>query len=416
MKRFLILCLIASLMLTGFPVYADSAGNNEAEKESSYELEPLSLSLDVKGAILMEANTGTVLYAYHEEEAFAPASVTKVMTLLLIAEAVDGGLLRPEDTVSVSEYAASMGGSQVYLKAGERMTVEELIKCTVIASANDAAVALAERCCGSEEAFVAMMNQRAAELGLQNTHFENVTGLDDSVEHHVMSARDIAVISRELIRHPIILKYSTLWQDTIRDGAFTLTNTNRLVRYYDGCTGLKTGSTAKAGYCISATAERDGMHLIAVIMGAETRDKRNAAARTLLDAGFSRYALFSSAAEADGPLPVRGGRQTEVRVEGAPLQRVILRRDKSAVVVSPSCPEVLSAPLRRGDTVGQVTYRVGERLLGVSELTVTEDVTRMSFFDVWCQILWRMLSGGGDTQTVHSSYSYTKKVENRKKL
>ena len=207
-----------------------------------------------KSAVLMEASTGKVLYAHNPAEAMPPASVTKIMTLLLVMECMDTGTLKWEDTVTASAHAASMGGSQIYLKEGEQMSARDLIKSVVIASANDAAVALAEHTYGSEEAFVARMNQRAAELGMVNTHFENTNGLDDTAQNHVTSAEDIAIMSRELIKHTEILEFSSTWMDTIRDGQFGLTNTNRLVRFYRGCNGLKTGSTAKAGFCVSVTA------------------------------------------------------------------------------------------------------------------------------------------------------------------
>lgn len=245
-------CLLAALLMltTILPVAALDPGE-----------------LDAKSALLMEAETGEVLYEMNADESLPPASVTKIMTLLLVMEAVDGGSISLEDNVSVSEKAAGMGGSQVFLSSGEQMSVETLIKCTVISSANDAAVALAEYVCGSEEAFVARMNERAAELEMNSTHFENATGLDDTTVNHVTSARDIAIMSAQLMRHDKILEFSSTWMDSIRDGAFTLTNTNRLVRFYDGATGLKTGSTSKAGFCMSATAKRGELHLIAVIMG-----------------------------------------------------------------------------------------------------------------------------------------------------
>ena len=216
------------------------------------------------------------------------------MTLTLVMEAVDSGKIRMDDVVTASAHAASMGGTQVFLEVGEQMSVEDLLKSVIIASANDAAVVLAEAIAGSEESFVAMMNVRAAELGMENTHFENTNGLDDTVTNHVTSARDIAIMSRELIRHEKILQYSSIWMDTVRNGEFGLTNTNRLVRFYRGATGLKTGSTSKAKFCMSATAKRDGMHLIAVIMGAETKDIRNTEATKLLDWGFANYSLYAS--------------------------------------------------------------------------------------------------------------------------
>ena len=242
---------------------------------------------DCRGAILMEAVTGQVLYEQNADEAMPPASVTKIMTLLLVMEAIEAGSLKWNDSVTASTRASSMGGSQIFLKEGEQMPVRDLVKSVVIASANDAALALAEAVSGSEEAFVRNMNQRAAELGMKNTVFENTNGLDDTAKNHVTSARDIAIMSRELIRHKEILTFSSTWMDTVRNGAFGLTNTNRLVRFYRGCNGLKTGSTAKAGFCVSATAERDGMTLICVIMGAANRDTRNAAAASLL-AGSGR--------------------------------------------------------------------------------------------------------------------------------
>ena len=253
-----------------------------------------SLDLDCKSAILMDAATGTMLYEQNADEALPPASVTKIMTLLIVMEAIDAGALKLDEQVSVSKNAASMGGSQIFLEEGEMMSVEDMLKSVIISSANDAAVALAEHVSGSEEAFVQKMNSRAAELGMKNTYFENTNGLDDTVTNHLTSARDIALMSRELIKHEKILEYSSIWMDTIRNGEFGLTNTNRLVRFYNGATGLKTGSTSKAKFCVSATAKRNGMHLICVIMGAETRDERNAIATKLLDYGFANYSLYTA--------------------------------------------------------------------------------------------------------------------------
>jgi D-alanyl-D-alanine carboxypeptidase (penicillin-binding protein 5/6) len=229
------------------------------------------------------------------------------MTLLLVMEAIDSGRIKLTDTVTTSERAASMGGSQIFLKVGEQMTVEDMLKSVIIASANDAACALAEHVSGSEEAFVKRMNERASELGMKNTYFENTNGLDDTAQKHLTSARDIAIMSRELIKHKKILQYSSIWMDTVRNGLFGLTNTNRLVRFYCGCTGLKTGSTSKAGFCISATAERDGVSLICVIMGAESGDSRNAIASKILDWGFSNYSVYSHVSEGLEPIKVKGG-------------------------------------------------------------------------------------------------------------
>ena len=276
------LCLLSALLLPA------------ASAESAPTLPVPAFTPNCKSAVLMEASTGRILYAHNPAEAMPPASVTKIMTLLLVMERIDEGALKWEDTITASAHASSMGGSQIYLKEGEQMTARDLIKSVVIASANDAAVALAEHTYGSEEAFVKRMNERAAELGMSSTHFENTNGLDDTALNHVTSAGDIAIMSRELIRHKEILEFSSTWMDTIRNGQFGLTNTNRLVRFYRGCNGLKTGSTKKAGFCVSVTAEREGMTLICVIMGAENRDIRNAEAQKLLDWGFATYGLFAA--------------------------------------------------------------------------------------------------------------------------
>ena len=301
--RKIISVLLLLTTIVGMLVLPTYAKNSDVPAIS----ESVDLNLDVTSAYLIDATTGTVLYSQNEYHEASPASVTKIMTLLLVCEALAGGVYTLDDTVNISACAASMGGSQVFLEEGEEFTVEELLKCTVIASANDAAVALAEYTAGSEGEFVRRMNQRAGELGLKNTCFENTTGLDDTVTSHYSCAADIAVMSRELIKHDIILKYSSMWQDSIRDGEFILTNTNRLVRYYNGCNGLKTGSTDKAGYCVSATAKRGNMQLIAVIMGAESRDKRNEAAGKLLDFGFANFALFEQHEEFLENIPVTKG-------------------------------------------------------------------------------------------------------------
>ncbi|MBR7033476.1 MAG: D-alanyl-D-alanine carboxypeptidase [Clostridia bacterium] len=340
-----------------------------------------------KSALLMEASTGTVLYSKNADEPLPPASVTKVMTLLLIMEAIDSGSLSLDEPVSVSEYAASMGGSQVYLEPGEKMTAEELIKCVVIASANDAAVALAEKVAGSETAFVALMNERASTLGIKNSHFENVTGLDDDTVDHVMSAYDIAVISRELMKHPKIFEFSKTWMDSIRNGAFGLTNTNRLICFYNGATGLKTGSTSKAKFCISATAERDGMHLIAVIMGSDTRDIRNEAAKQLLDWGFANYSVYKNDGGMIGKIRITGGKREEADVRCPSLVLLLPKSKAGTVKEEYTIDERISAPVKEGDKAGEVRYVSGEEVLTSAALTVAEDVERVGFFDVFLGVL-----------------------------
>ena len=307
-------------------------------------------------AVLIERQTGTVLYAKGETERRPPASVTKVMTLLLVAEAVDAGDIALDDMVTASERAASMGGSQIWLEQGEQLSVSDMIKCVAVVSANDCAVALAEHLCGSEAAFVERMNERAAELGLENTQFTNCTGLVDDTAHYTC-ALDIASMSRELLSHEWIKDYTTIWMDSVRDGASELTNTNKLVRFYDGCTGLKTGYTSTAMYCLSASAEREGTEYIAVIMHAESIDSRNADASALLDYGFANFRLC--------PL-TSGETLPEVAVELGTLDSVtpvydgggaVLLRAKDAEGLSWSLdlPESLPAPVRAGDVLGKLT-------------------------------------------------------------
>lgn len=345
-----------------------------------------SLKLNCKSAILMEATTGTILYSQNAEEALPPASVTKVMTLLLVMEAIDAGTIRVDDTVSISANAASMGGSQVFLEEGEEMKLEDLLKSVVIASANDAAVALAEYISGSVDTFVAKMNAKAAELGMTATKFENVTGLDDTAENHLTSAKDIATMSCELVKHPLILQYSSIWMDTIRDGAFGLTNTNRLVRFYKGCTGLKTGSTSKAGFCVSATAERDGLSLVCVIMGAESRDIRNAAATTLLDWGFANFAIFKEEAGVSEPIAVKGSATREITGSYPAFSCVVRREELSKVEKQITLSDAIVAPIQAGEKVGEVVYCIGERKIGAIDICIASEVKRIGFFEILCQI------------------------------
>lgn len=293
----------------------------------------------------------------------------------------------------ISANAASMGGSQVFLEEGEEISVRELIKCTVIASANDAAVALSEYIYGSESAFVSAMNDRAKELGMKNTNFENTTGLDDTTVNHVTSALDIAIMSRELLKHSLIFEYSSLWQDTIRNGEFTLTNTNRLVRYYDGCNGLKTGSTDKAGYCISATAKRDGMQLIAVVMGAETRDERNYIARSLLDYGFANYALYSEEETLVDNVKVYGGDSESMSVYSGKICKLINKNHKNKVEKYYEIPDFISAPISKGEPVGKIKYMIEGKLLCEENLYVNADVQAIGIGDIFLKVIRAVFTG-----------------------
>lgn len=348
------------------------------------------MNFDCKSAILMEADSGTILFEQNADEALPPASVTKVMTLLLVMEAIAQNKLSLTDMVTASAHACSMGGSQIYLEEGEQMSVEDMLKSVVIASANDAAVALAEHIAGTEEAFVALMNKRAEELGMKNTHFENTNGLDDSVENHVTSARDIAIMSAELISHKKILEYSSIWMDTIRNGEFGLTNTNRLVRFYKGANGLKTGSTSKAKFCISATAERKGMTLICVVMAASTRDIRNATATALLDWGFANFDMYNAPSIEIDPIKVVGGVKNSCKVEESVFKTVVDKANVSKIKYNIKLPQNLSAPIKKGDKVGSIEYYLEDKLIGNSDVFASEEIDKMSFGYLFFNFLARI--------------------------
>lgn len=397
-KRILSLCMVLLTVIGGkLPAGAENTGTTAEPGTTAEEALPDmgvgegSLKLDCKSAILMEASTGTILYQQNVAEALPPASVTKIMTLLLVMEAVDAGTVHLEDPVTVSANAASMGGSQVFLKEGEQMPLEEMLKCVVIASANDAAVALAEYLCGSVNAFVEKMNAKARELGMSHTTFENCTGLDDTAERHLTSARDIALMSRALIAHKTILKYSSIWMDTIRDGAFGLTNTNRLVRFYPGCTGLKTGSTSKAGFCVSVTAERDGFSLICVVMGAASRDIRNGIATQLLDWGFANYGIFLADAGEAEPIAVTGGTKPFCSAAYPSFSCVLPKAELKNVRAETELPETLAAPVKNMQKIGTVTYFSDGKRIGSVPVLATEEVGRIGFFETFRRMLAKFL-------------------------
>ena len=349
----------------------------------------VELPLTSRAALLMEKTTGQILFAQNEHEALEPASVTKIMTLLLTMDAIDSGAMAYDDVVTVSANAAGMGGSQVFLAEGEKITVEELLKSVCVSSGNDAAVALAEKVSGVTELFVEQMNNRAKGLGMDDTHFVNCTGL--TAKGHVTSAYDIALMSRELLtKHPDIRRFTTIWTDTIRDGTFGLANTNKLIRFYDGATGLKTGYTASAGYCISATAEREGMELIAVIMKGETADKRNTDAKALLNYGFSTYALVSAAPEESLPvLPVSMGETEQVPLmlpeEG--VTALVEKGRANALTRRIDLPEGLTAPIAAGQPVGTLTLLDGETEVLTVPILAAEDVPRRSWGSLFVQLL-----------------------------
>lgn len=347
-----------------------------------------ALEVEAPSALLMEKETGTVLFAKDEHAKLEPASVTKVMTLLLVMEAIDAGTLHYDDIVTASAHACSMGGSQIWLEENEQMSVSDMLKAVCVVSANDCAVALAEAVAGSEEAFVDRMNQRAAELGMADTTFKNATGLP--AEGHVTSAYDIALMSRELIlNHPDIRQYTTIWMDSLRNGASALVNTNRLIRFYEGATGLKTGSTDSALYCLSATAERDGMELIAVIMKGSTSAQRFEDAQALLNYGFATYALASVAPQTPlAPVPVSLGTQATVQpVLGEGDHLLVEKTQAGNLTQTVELAESVEAPVAVGDQLGTLTVTCGEEAIAQIPILAGEEIPRITFG----QMLLRML-------------------------
>ena len=353
-----------------------------------------NLEVAAKSALLMDMATGTILYEQNAHEKLPPASVTKVMTMLLIMEAIDSGKIGWDDTVTVSETAAAKGGSQIYLKVGETMSVSDMLKSVAVSSANDCACALAEHIAGSESAFVEKMNIRAGQLGMYDTHFVNCTGLDDgeNASEHLTSAHDIAIMSRELmLNHPDIQKFTTIWMDTVRNGAFGLSNTNQLVRFYPGATGLKTGFTSSAGYCLSATAQRNGLGLIAVVLGAKTSQERFAGCKAMLDYGFANYALVKPELPAENTIPVKLG--TAKNVQAVPGEDVALLIDKgqeNQVNVKIELEESLTAPVSKGQKVGTLTVRAGEQVLKQVPMVAGDAVPRLSWWELFLQALQRI--------------------------
>lgn len=335
---------------------------------------------NAKSVILMECFTGKVLYEENADVKLPPASVTKIMTMLLVIEAVDRGEIALSDNVTVSENAASMGGSQVYLEQGEQMTVDEMLKCVAVASANDAAVALAEYIAGSEEKFVEKMNYRAGELGMNNTHFENTNGLDDTTENHLTTARDIGIMSCELLKHEKIMDYTTIWMDSVRGGQFGLCNTNRLIHYYQGANGLKTGSTSKAKFCISASAKRDGLQLVAVVMAASTRDERNKIAEKLLDHGFNNYSFIKYDGSPLDDIKVIGGNNEYASIYSENFNGIIEKNKSQSIITEINLPKYLEAPVEKGSVVGEIKYKTqdGDEI-GCSKIRVTNSIEKRDF-------------------------------------
>lgn len=354
------------------------------------EAEALPITIKAKSAVLMDALSGKILMKFNENEKTFPASITKIMPLLLIVEAIDEGKIALSDVVTASAAAAAKGGSQIWLKEGERMTVDDLLKATAVYSANDACVALGEYLSGSEEAFVAALNERARELGMTNTRFDNCTGLDDSTSSHLTTALDVAVMSRELLKHELITKYTTVWMDSLRDGKTEIVNTNKLVRFYEGTTGIKTGTTAKAGCCVSASALRDGVHLIAVIMGSENSKDRFESAKAALNWGFANFTTVRPVIDPESipDVGIINGEVERIKPKIPEVSPALVEKGKESEITQTIDLAIdAQAPVEEGQILGTVTFKLGDEILGEYKLTAPESVRPLTFTLVFKRIL-----------------------------
>lgn len=365
------LCLILICSSVTFATYAE---NGDAQ-----------IKIDAKAAVLMDASTGKVLFSKNEHERLYPASVTKIMPLLLVMEAIDSGKLSLQDKITASASAAGKGGSQIWLKEGEQMTVDELLKAAVISSANDACTALSERIAGSEEGIVKMMNDRAKELGMKETNFVNCTGLDDDTTEHLTSAYDIALMSKQLLSHERILNYTTVWMDSLRDGATQLVNTNKLVRFYKGTTGLKTGTTTKAGHCISASAQRNGLHLIAVVMGSSSGTERFESAKAMLNWGFANYETVTPSLDMSliTDVQIIKGIEDSVKPTIEPIKSLTMESgQKGKIQTEIDLATDVEAPVEKGQILGKVKFTIDGKSIAEYNLIAENAVRRLKISDI----------------------------------
>ena len=387
-RLFTVFALVV-LVLVYTPLFVTGTANGGSENADGeiggINIVSPELGIKAESALLMDAATGTILYEQNADGRYAPASVTKIMSMLLIMEALNEGRVSIEDKVVTSDYARSMGGSQIYLAPGEEMSLHDMLKAVAVASANDATVALAEHVMGSVDAFVARMNERAAELGMLNTTFKNATGLDE--EGHLTSAKDIAIMSRELIKHEKTFDYTTIWMDTLRNGEFGISNTNRLIRFYSGANGLKTGSTGIAKYCLAATALRNELQLIAVVMASPTSDERFAGTKKLLDFGFATYAIYKTPKEEFSPVRVTGGTLEKVNIKHEESSFLVNKGKEKNIEKHIQIADSAAAPIEVGQKIGMINYMLDGKVVKSIDITASEPVERISFWGVFTKMM-----------------------------
>lgn len=369
MKRVISLILALSFVLS-FPICANAAENKK---------------INVKSSILMSLDTGDVIKQNNAYEHLSPASVTKLMSILLILEAIDSGKIKLTDEVAATENAVSKGGSQIWLEVGEKMTVNDLFKAVVIASANDACTLLGEYVAGSDSAFVDMMNKRVETLGLKNSHFENCTGLDDEVTNHYSCAYDLAVIAKEVMKHKLILKYSTVWLDSLRNGKTELNNTNKMINKYNGMTGLKTGTTSNAGFCLCATATRDGISFVSVVLGAQTSDERFALTQELLDYGFANYKLDYIKIDNSKlkTVKVKNGVDKSIAPKCELNKKLLLPKNSDKITYKYSFLDEVKAPVKKGDKLGVIIVYSGNKKISSIELKSDKNIKSVTFLYIF---------------------------------